>query len=158
MSIYKVGGGSKWHIAPMLYFHPQKLSKLTKIGLIWKLASLCTYMNFEIHPMFHKIFIRSSQSSPIWTENFFLSFLSKNGEYSQYFDLHIQYLHQMKAQTILHSNLIPKMIFLTKNILKNLMQIGLSAISSSNSKKNFLERMFLEKKLEIQKFYDIQCS
>ena len=89
MSIYKVGwGGSKWHIAPMLSFHPQKLSKITKIGLRWKLASLCTNMSFEIHPMFHKIFIRSSQSRPIWTENFFLSFLSKNGEYSQYFDLH----------------------------------------------------------------------
>ena len=93
-------GGSKWHIAPMLSFHPQKLSKLTKTGLRWKLASLCTYMSFEIHPMFHKIFIRSSQSSPIWTEKIFSSFLSKNGEYSQYFDLHIQYLYQMKAQTI----------------------------------------------------------
>ena len=146
MSIYKVGG-SKWHIAPMLSFHPQKLSKLTKTGLRWKLASLCTYMSFEIHPMFHKIFIRSIQSSPIWTEKNFLSFLSKNGEYSQYFDLHIQYLHQMKAQTILHSNLIPKMIFLTKNILKNLMQIGLSAILASNSIKNFFWNVwFLKKK------------
>ena len=107
-------GGSKWHIAPMLSFHPQKLSKLTKTGLRWKLASLCTYMSFEIHPMFHKIFIRSSQSSPIWTEKIFSSFLSKNGEYSQYFDLHIQYLHQMKAQTILHSNLIQKWFFWPK--------------------------------------------
>ena len=76
MSIYKVGG-SKWHIAPMLSFHPQKLSKLTKTGLRWKLASLCTYMSFEIHPMFHKIFIRSSQSSPIWTEKIFLAFWAK---------------------------------------------------------------------------------
>ena len=61
----------------MLSFHPQKLSKLTKIGLRWKLASLCTYMSFEIHPMFHKIFIRSSQSSPISTEKFFELFEQK---------------------------------------------------------------------------------
>ena len=90
-------------------------------------------MSFEIHPMFHKILIRSSQNGAIGTKKFFLSFLSKNGEYSQFFDLHTQYLHQMKAQTILHSNLISEMIFLTKNILKNLMQIGLSVILSSNS-------------------------
>ena len=76
MSIYKVGG-SKWHIAPMLSFHSQKLSKLTKTGLRWKLASLCTYMSFEIHPMFHKIFIRSSQSSPISTEKIFKLFEQK---------------------------------------------------------------------------------
>ena len=130
-----------------------KIVKSTKTGLRWKLASLCTYMSFEIHPMFHKIFIRSSQSSPIWTENFFSSFLSKNGEYSQFFDLHTQYLHQMKAQTILHSNLIPKMIFLTKNILKNLMQIGLSTILALNSIQTlFLERTFFEKKLETKNF------
>ena len=76
MLIYKVGG-SKWHIAPMLSFHPQKLSKSIKIGLKWKLASLCTYMSFEIHPMFHKIFIRSSQSSPISTEKNFQLFEQK---------------------------------------------------------------------------------
>ena len=77
MSIYKVGGGSKCHIAPMLSFHPQKLSKSTKNGLRWKLASLSTYMSFEIHPMFHKIFTRSSQSSPISTEKFFELFEQK---------------------------------------------------------------------------------
>ena len=79
--------------------------------------------------------------------------MSKNGEYSQYFDLHIQYLHQMKDQTILHSNLIPKMIFLTKNILKNLMQIGLSAILASNSiKKFFWNIRFLKKNWKSKNF------
>ena len=79
--------------------------------------------------------------------NNFSSFLSKNGEYLQFFDLHTQYLHQMKAQTILHSNLIPKMIFLTKNILKNLMQIGLSVILASNSIKKFFWNVYFLKKI-----------
>ena len=82
----------------------------------------------------------------------------KNGEYSQFFDSHTQHLHQMKAQTILHSNLIQKIIFLTKNTLKNFMPIGLFAILVSNSKKKkFWNVYFLKKKLEIQKFYDFQC-
>ena len=120
----------------MLSLHPQKLSKSTKTGLKWKLASLWTYMSFEIHPMFHKIFIRSCQNSPISTEKNFKLFEQKWRIFT-IFNLHTQKVHQMKAQTILHSNLIPKMIFLTKNILKNLMQIGLSAILASNSKKFF---------------------
>ena len=111
-------GGSKWQIAPMLSFHPQKLSKLTKTGLRWKLASLCTYMSFEIHPMFHEISIRSSQSSPISTEKNFKLFEQKWRIFT-IFNLHTQKVHQMKAQTILHSNLIPKMIFSNQKSFAN---------------------------------------
>ena len=67
-------------------------------------------MSFEIHPMFHKISLDPAKVAPFQLKNF-LSFLSKNGEYLQFFDLYTQYLHQMKAQTILHSNWIPKIFF-----------------------------------------------
>ena len=157
MSIYKVGG-SKWQIAPMLSFHPQKLSKLTKTGLRWKLASLCTYMSFEIHHFFHKIFIRSSQSSPIWTEKIFRAFWAKM-ENIHNFLIHI---HNIYIKWKLKLSYIPiwyqKWFFLTKNLLQILTQIRLSAILASNSiKKIFWNVCFLKRKLESQKFYDFPC-
>ena len=157
MSIYKVGGGSKWHIAPMLSFHPQKLSKSTKTGLRWKLASLCTYMSFEIHPMFHKILIRSSQSSPISTEKNFQLFEQK-------WRIFTIFWFTYTISTSNESSNYPTFQFDTKNdffdqkYFEKFDTIRIICNFSLNFHKKFFfgTYVFWKKKLEIQKFYDFR--
>ena len=157
MSIYKVGGGSKWHIAPMLSFHPQKLSKSTKNGLRWKLASLSTYMSFEIHPMFHKIFTRSSQSNPISTEKIFELFEQK-------WRIFTIFWFTYTISTSNESSNHPTFQFDTKNDFfdqKYFEKFDANWIICNFSlkfhKKIFWNVCFLKRKLESQKFYDFQC-
>ena len=73
----------------------------------------------------------------------------ENGEYSQVFDLHSQHLHQMKAQSILYSNLIPKMIFFDQKYSEKFDANWIICnFSLKFHKKIFLERTFFEKKFE----------
>ena len=69
--------------------------------LIWVLKFTLCFTKFSLDP---------AKVAPFQLKNF-LSFLSKNGEYLQFFDLLTQYLQQMKAQTNPHSNWIPKIFW-----------------------------------------------
>ena len=86
-----------------LVFH----QKSAKHGLKWKLASLSTSRAFEHHPKLHSFVVRWRRSSLLWPRKF------AHFRYSDFwkfiiFDLHGQYVHQMKAGNILNANLTQK--------------------------------------------------
>ena len=83
-----------------LVFH----QKSTKHGLKWKLASLSTYRAFEHHPKLHSFVVRCRRSS-LLSPRKFSNFRYYNFWKFIIFVLHGQYVYQMKAGNILHSNL-----------------------------------------------------
>ena len=81
--------------------------KSTKHGLKWELECLSTYRISENHPMFCSFSVPWPWSSLVWARKFF-SFRHENFWKFIIFDLHRQYVHQMKAENILNSNLTSK--------------------------------------------------
>ena len=98
-----VGGGmcpQEFLSCYVLVFH----QKSTKHGLKWKLASLSTSRAFEHLPKLHSFVIRWRRSSLLWPRKF-SNFRCYNFWKFVIFVLHGQYVYQMKAGNILHSNL-----------------------------------------------------
>ena len=86
---------------------PHFSPKSTKHGLKWELECLSTYRISENHPMFCSFSVPWPWSSLVWARKFF-SFRHENFWKFIIFDLHRQYVHQMKAENILNSNLTSK--------------------------------------------------
>ena len=76
----------------------------TKHGLKWKLTSLSTSRAFEHLPKLHSFVVRWRRSSLLWPRKF-SNFRCYNFWKFVIFVLHGQYVYQMKAGNILHSNL-----------------------------------------------------
>ena len=102
-----------WSIEPGDGMCPQEFSsyfvlvfhqKSTKHGLKWKLASLSTSRAFEHLPKLHSFVVRRRLSSLLWPRKF-SSFRYHNFWKLVIFDLHGQYVYQMKAENILNANL-----------------------------------------------------
>ena len=148
MSIYKVGGdqnGTSHLCCPSILKNCQNQPKrvsdesLHLYVPIWVLKFTLCSIQFLLDP---------AKVAPFQLKEI-LSFLSKNGEYLQFFDLHTQYLHQMKAQTILYSNLIPKMIFLDQKYFEKFDANWIICnFCLKFHKKIFLECTIFEKKIE----------
>ena len=75
-----------------------------KHHLKWKLASLSACRVFEHHSKLHSFAVRWRRSSLLWPRKF-SSFRYHNFWKFVIFDLHGQYVHQMKAENILNANL-----------------------------------------------------
>ena len=86
-----------------LIFHPNQ----PKHHLKWKLASLSACRVFEHHSKLHSFVVRWRRSSLLWPRKF-SSFRYHNFWKFVIFDLHGQYVHQMKAENILNSYLTSK--------------------------------------------------
>ena len=78
-----------------------------KHHLKWKLASLSACRVFEHHSKLHSFAVRWRRSSLLWQRKF-SSFRYYNFWKFVIFDLHGQYVHQMKAENILNANLTEK--------------------------------------------------
>ena len=87
--------------------HRHFLPKSTKHGLKWELECLSTYRISENYPMFCTFSVPWPWSSLVWARKFF-SFRHENFWKFIIFDLRRQYVHQMKAENILNSNLTSK--------------------------------------------------
>ena len=133
---------------------PHFLPKSTKHGLKWELASFSNYRVFENHPMFCIFLVWWRRSNIVWRGKIF-SFRRDNFWKFIIFDLHWQYVYEMKAENILKSNLQSKSIicynFFWKNwILKNFRKIFLKFF--------FLEIKFFEIFfIQPQKFIFFTC-
>ena len=97
----KVGLNQPPLIPVLLYCHFSFKSSTN--GLKWELASLYTYRVFENHPIFCSFSARCRRSYLVWPRKF-SSFRYDNFWKFIIFDLHGQYVHQMKAEDILNSN------------------------------------------------------
>ena len=75
-----------------------------KHHLKWKLASLSVCRAFEHCSNLHSFPIRWRRSSLLWPRKF-SSFQYHNFSKFVIFDLHVQYIYQMKAENILNANL-----------------------------------------------------
>ena len=106
-SIYSTGGGGNQDNAVFGLLRPHFSPKSTKHGLKWELECLSTYRISENHPMFCSFSVPWPWSSLVWAQKFF-SFRHENFWKFIIFDLHRQYVHQMKAENILNSNLTSK--------------------------------------------------
>ena len=95
-------------------FHPNQ----PKHHLKWKLASLSACRVFEHHPKLHSFAARWRRSSLVWLTKF-ANFWDDNFWKIIIFYLLRQYVHQMKAENILNSNLASKMQFVMKKFAKN---------------------------------------
>ena len=100
----KVRGGG-WINPPLVFvlLYCQFPFKSSTNGLKWELASLYTYRVFENHPIFCSFSARCRRSYLVWPRKF-SSFRYDNFWKFIIFDLHGQYVHQMKAEDILNSN------------------------------------------------------
>ena len=103
------GGGGGWNQDNRVFglLRPHFSPKSTKHGLKWELECLSTYRISENHPMFCSFSVPWPWSSLVWARKFF-SFRHENFWKFIIFDLHRQYVHQMKAEIILNSNLTSK--------------------------------------------------
>ena len=104
--IYRAGGWNQG-IAAFGLSHRHFSPKSTKHGLKWELECLSTYRISENHPMFCSFSVPWPWSSLVWARKFF-RFRHVNFWKFIIFDLHRQYVHQMKAENILNSNLTSK--------------------------------------------------
>ena len=98
-------------------FQPHFSSKSTKQGHKWKLASLSTCRVFEHHPKLDSLAVRWRRNSLLWPWKF-PDFRYYNFWIFVNFDLHGQYVHQMKAENILKSNLTWKNTIYYKKFCK----------------------------------------
>ena len=137
-SVYlKTGGGLNQPFRLFELLRPHFLPKSTKHGLKWELASFSNYRVFENHPMFCRFLVWWRRSNIVWREKIF-SFRRDNFWKFIIFDLHWQYVYEMKAENILKSNLQSKSIicynFFCKNwILKNFRKIFLKFFFSKSN-------------------------
>ena len=95
------GGG--WISPPdfLSFYGPNFPQNQSKHGLKWNFASLHTNRNFEKNPRFCSFAVGLHRSElvwkfPVWHENF---------QKFTIFHVYRQYIHQMKAENILNSNL-----------------------------------------------------
>ena len=100
----KAGGGRNHPAAVFVLLYWQFPCKSFINGLKWKLTSLSTCRVFEHHPKLHSFAVRWRRSSLLWPRKF------SNFRYYNFWKfvilvLHRQYVYQMKAGNILHSNL-----------------------------------------------------
>ena len=100
----KAGGGLNQPTTVFVLLYSQFPWKSFIKGLKWKLASLSTCRVFEHHPKLHSFAMRWRRSSLLWPRKF-SSFRYYNFWKVVIFDLHGQYVYQMKAENILNSNL-----------------------------------------------------
>ena len=97
------GGGSKtkrFSIYNIAIFP----SKSVKHGLKWKLTSLPNCRVLDYFSRLHSFAVRWRRSNLLWPWKF-SSFQYHNFWKFVIFDLHGQYVHQMKAENILNANL-----------------------------------------------------
>ena len=99
------------------YFILFSYHKSTKQGFKWKLTSLSTCRVFEHHPKFNSFAIRWRRSSLIWPRKF-PDFRYYNFWKFTIFYLNGQYVHQMKAENILNSDLTQKNTICCEKICK----------------------------------------
>ena len=104
---YRAGWGWNQDITAFGLLHCHFSPKSTKHGLKWELKCLSTYRISENHPMFCSFSVPWPWSSLVWARKFF-SFRHENFRKFIVFDPHRQYVHQIKAENILNSNLTSK--------------------------------------------------
>ena len=100
----KAGGGLNQPTTVFMLLYSQFQWKSFIKGLKWKLASLSTCRVFEHHPKLCSFAVRWRRSRLLWPRKF-SSFRYYNFWKVVIFDLHGQYVYQMKAENILNSNL-----------------------------------------------------